>query len=370
MLGRYIEPVLTDYFMSKAKNIRLPISGTFELSPICNFNCRMCYVHRKKSELEALGKQILPTSFWIDLAKKAVDKGMLYLLLTGGEPFLYPGFKEIYETVKDMGVIVSINSNGSQINEEWAEYLKLNPPTKINITLYGGSDESYEKMCGVKNGYTRVTKAILMLKEAGVNVKLNCSLTPDNAEELESIIAFADEHDLILEVATYMFPQVRLDINNKGTNRRFTAEEMAAQDLKVHRLMWGEDRFSEYKEKARLRECIIPGIDTECDLEEGTNLLCRAGTAAFWTTWEGDITPCGMMPVPKVSLLNNDFDTAWDTLVNETLKIKLAPECKGCKNQDICHSCAGMTYAENGKFTKCPEYLCRYVKEHKRLCDK
>ena len=368
MLGRYIEPMLTDFFMSRGKNIHMPVSGTFELSPICNFNCRMCYVHRKKCELEAMGKTILPPEFWIDLAKKAVDNGMLYLLLTGGEPFLYPGFKEVYEAVKEMGVIISINTNGSLIDEEWVEYLKDNPPTKMNITLYGGSDESYEKMCGVKNGYTKVTKAILMLKDAGVNVKLNCSLTPDNEDELESIINFADENDIILEVATYMFPQIRLDVNNKGHNRRFTAEEMAEKDLKISRLMRGEETYREHVNFLKNRKCIIPGVDSECSNNEGTQLLCRAGTAAFWVTWEGNITPCGMMPVPKVSLADKDFNTAWKELVDKTLAIRLAPECAGCENKDICHSCAGMTYAENADFTKRPDYLCRYVKELKLIC--
>ena len=369
MIGEFIEPALTDYFMRKASRQHRPISGTFELSPICNFNCKMCYVHRKKSELDAMGKKILPPSFWIDLAKKAADNGMLYLLLTGGEPFLYPGFKEVYDAVSKMGFIISINSNGSLITDEWVDYLIKQPPSRLNITLYGGSDETYEKICGVKNGYTMATKAILKLKEAGINVKLNTSQTPTNVCDINKIIDFSDEHELILGSATYMFPPVRRDETSVGHNHRFTPEQMAEVDMHVFKSQWSEAGFNKYVTNIKERKCLIPGMDIPCEGTEGTKLLCRAGTAAFWTTWEGDITPCGMMPVPKVSLLEHDFMDAWNILVDETSKIRLAPECKECECKDICHACAGMAYAENADFTKKPEYLCKYVKKLKSICD-
>ena len=368
MLGKYIEPMLTDYFMNKASIGQIPLSGTFELSPICNFNCKMCYVHRKKAELESMGKEILPPSFWIELAQKAYEKGLLYLLITGGEPFLYPGFKEVYEAVSKIGLVISINTNGSLITEEWVEYLKQNPPSRINITLYGASDVMYEKMCGVKNGYTRATRAILMLKEAGINVKLNTSLIPTNKEDIEEIIKFSDEHNIVLEAATYMFPQIRIDIDNKGHNTRFSAEEMAEVDIKIHELLWGKDKHKIYTDMIKERKCIIPGMDEPCKYAEGREIPCRAGTAAFWTTWEGDITPCGMLPVPRISLLEHDFNDAWKLLVEETSKIRLAPECKECECIDICHSCAGMTYAENAEFSKPPKYLCEYTKAIVNIC--
>ena len=368
MLGKYIEPALTDYFFYKASRELRPLSGTFELSPVCNFNCKMCYVHRKKSELEAMGKKILPPSFWIDLAKKAADNGMLYLLLTGGEPFLYPGFKEVYDAVSRMGFVLSINSNGSLITDEWIEYLSQNPPSRINITLYGASDETYERLCGIKNGYTKATRAILKLKEAGICVKLNTSLTPLNVCDLDKIIDFSNEHKLILESATYMFPPVRINEDNKGKNVRFTPEQMALADIKIHERQWPETAFDKYIHDMNGRKCIIPGIDTQCSGNEGNELLCRAGTAAFWTTWEGDITPCGMLPVPRISLLEHDFNDAWKLLVEETSKIRLAPECKECECIDICHSCAGMTYAENAEFSKPPKYLCEYTKAIVNIC--
>ena len=369
MIGKYVESPITNYLYAKATRELRPLSGTFELSPLCNFNCKMCYVHQKKCELKAQGKVVLPPSFWIDLAKQAKDEGMLFLLLTGGEPFLYDGFKEVYEAIYRLGFVISINTNGSLIDDGWIEFLKKFPPSRMNITLYGASNETYEELCGVKGMFDRVVQNILRLKRAGIAVKLNCSLTPSNAKDLEKIVKFSDEHQLILEIATYMFPPIRLDESKKGINHRFSPEEMAMYEVEKVRLQRGEDVLVKYKGQVLEGYCDIPECDSLCLEKEGSHLLCRAGRASFWTTWEGNLTPCGMMPVPKVSLRDMSFKEAWNVLVERTGAIRLAPECRDCKNQSVCHSCAGMAYAENADFTKRPKYLCEFVKSLKEQCE-
>ena len=368
MQDKYIEPQITEYIFHKATVEHRPISGTFELSPICNYNCRMCYVHQSEEKLRKQGKKVKPPKFWLDLAKQAKKEGMLYLLLTGGEPFLYDGFWELYSELVKMGFVISINSNGSLINERVVEKLKENPPMRINITLYGASDATYEKMCGVKNGYTKTIRGIKLLKEAGIQVKLNCSLTPSNMMDLEEMLQFADENQLILEVATYMFPPVRLDEHKKGINHRFSAEEMAIYDMKIALYQRGAEYMEKYVRSMK-DEKAKPGNINQCQEKEGSQILCRAGRGIFWVTWEGEITPCGMMPIPSIPLQENSFAEAWEKLTEETVKIRLAAECKNCSNKEICHVCAGMTYGENLDFTKKPEYLCDYVNALRKKCE-
>lgn len=368
MQEKYVEPQITEYLFRKATRNCIPISGTFELSPLCNFNCKMCYVHQNTEDLKKQNKHIKPAGFWINLAKEAKEQGLLYLLLTGGEPFLYPEFWKVYHELAKMGLIISINSNGSIITEEIVEKLKKCPPTRINITLYGASDETYKRLCGVKDGYTRTKRAIELLKEAGISLKLNCSLTPSNVDDLPLIISYADEQGLILEVATYMFPAVRLDENLKGKNHRFTPEEMAQYNLETILCQRGTVYQKEYAEKM-LENIVDISNANQCMDKEGGKVSCRAGRGIFWTTWEGKLTPCGMLPVPSISLEYNTFAEAWAILTDETKKIRLSAECEECPNKDICSVCAGMTYGENMSFTQKPQYLCNYVKALKIKCE-
>lgn len=369
MQGKFVEPRITEYLFHKATMDHRPICGTFELSPLCNYNCRMCYVHQSEAQLKEQGKTILPPEFWLRLAKEARAEGMLYLLLTGGEPFLYKGFWELYQSLADMGFIISINSNGSLIDEATVERLKKQPPSRINITLYGASDQTYEKICGIKNGYTRTTRAIRLLKETGISVKLNCSLTPSNADDLEELIQYAEDQELIIEVATYMFPPIRLDDKMVGKNHRFTPQEMAHYDVSIALYQRGKEYLQQYVKNVANGISDIPVGDSHCKGQEGGKVRCRAGRGIFWTTWEGNLTPCGMMPTPLVSLKGRTFKEAWELLAEETAKIRLAPECRGCANQNICHVCAGMTYGETADFTARPTYLCQYVKALKKECE-
>lgn len=208
---RYVEPRLTQYLFDRASRTLTPLSGTFELSPVCNLACKMCYVRKTPAEVAASPRPPVGLIQWLSIAEQARDAGMLYLLLTGGEPFLWQDFWPLYERLSTMGFLISINSNGTLLDEARVARLAEHPPTRINITLYGAGNETYEALCGRSGMFDRVDRAITLLRQAGILVKLNCSLTPHNAGDLERIVGYAAERDLILEVNTYMFPPLRRD---------------------------------------------------------------------------------------------------------------------------------------------------------------
>ena len=183
MMRRPVEPMLTEYLHTKASRLGIPLNGTFELTPLCNMNCRMCYVRMDREQQESIAP-LRTAEEWLELGRTAKERGMTYLLLTGGEPFLRPDFRQIMQGLHRMGFVMSINSNGTLIDESTVEWLKETPPVRINITLYGASDETYGRLCRNPRGFTQVTKAIRLLKEAGILVKLNCSVTPYNAGDL------------------------------------------------------------------------------------------------------------------------------------------------------------------------------------------
>ena len=87
---------------AKAARNRIPLYGVLELLPLCNLNCDMCYVHLSKQEMQSQGG-LRSVDEWISFAHQMKDAGTLFLLLTGGEPLLFPQFKELYCVLKDMG---------------------------------------------------------------------------------------------------------------------------------------------------------------------------------------------------------------------------------------------------------------------------
>ena len=155
--------------MKEATKQQVLIGTSFELLPVCNLNCRMCYIRMDMEQVRQNGG-LKTYEEWIELAKELREAGVLFLLLTGGEVFLYPHFRELYEALYDMGFVITINTNGTLINEEIVQWLKQRLPKCVSISLYGASDETYEALCGRKGMFTRVDRAAKLLMENGIRI--------------------------------------------------------------------------------------------------------------------------------------------------------------------------------------------------------
>ena len=192
----------------KAASGRIPISGTFELTPRCNLNCKMCYIRMSGDEQTRTGKE-LTADEWIKLGGEAVKSGMIYLLLTGGEPMLRPDFCEIYEAMIRMGVIMSVNTNGTMISPRIVSLFSKHPPEKVSISLYGASPETYAAHCGSGAAFDEAMQGIMALKKAGVYVNLNTTFTKDNISDMNAIVGFAKKEDIPIRMTGFLFPPVR-----------------------------------------------------------------------------------------------------------------------------------------------------------------
>lgn len=360
---------LSDHLYSKAAFRRIPLSGTFELSPLCNFACRMCYVRKTAAEVRAHHRPMLDYDDWLRIAREAKEQGMLFLLLTGGEPLLWPRFWELYDQLVDMGMLVAINTNGSLIDEAAIARFRQRPPRRVNITLYGGSDATYEALCGVKGVFGKVDRAIRSLKAAGIPLKLNCSLTPHNSGDLETIVAYAKEQELQLDLATYMFPPIRRDPDAVGINERFTPAETARFRVRGIELQQGREACRAFLERVKCGCAEPPGLEEGCYDPVDGRIRCRAGSASFWITWDGLLTACGMMPEPKVDLTGKNFPDAWRELTRAAAELRLSGLCARCENRQLCHPCAAMAAAETGSPEGVPQYLCHVAKELRRMAD-
>mgnify|MGYP000338046879 CR=1 FL=1 len=108
--------------LQKARQKHIPVTGALELLPLCNMNCDMCYVRLSRSEMERQGR-LRTVEEWVRLAEQMQKAGTVFLLLTGGEPLLFPDFKTLYRRLRNLGMILTINTNGTLLDEAWLIFL-------------------------------------------------------------------------------------------------------------------------------------------------------------------------------------------------------------------------------------------------------
>lgn len=348
---------VSDYLYKKASQRKIPLGGTFELSPVCNFACKMCYVRRTPEQIRREGKELIPWQKWLELAKQCREAGMLHLLLTGGEPFIYPGFRELYTQLHRMGIVININSNGTMIDEETVAWLKTMAPARINITLYGTSAETYQRICGNGSGYERAMKAIRMLKEAGIPVVINASMIPENADDLEQIIAVGKELGINTRVSTYMFPPVRRE--REDADSRFTPEQSTDMFLRKLRASFPPEEYRQWLEKRICSICEAQQDDENWGSAEEF-MRCRAGRSSFWVNWDGSMTACGMLEFPlTVYPFRENFRECWQNLTERVRSTPVLAGCAGCEKRELCNPCVAMIHAETGTTDEKADYMCR-----------
>ena len=354
------EPVISRYLHSVGNKNGTPVSGTFELTGRCNFNCKMCYVHGDNCEEK---NNELPAEWWIDLGRQAIEAGTVFLLLTGGEPVLHKDFTRIYKELSKMGFVISMNSNGYLLRGEILELFKEYPPNRINISLYGASDDTYEKFTGVR-GFSTIIENVKALCDMGIQVRFNCSITPDNCHDLENIYKVGQQLGLHIKNTSYMYPQVRINGMYGENDNRLTPEEAARC-----RVAWSALRYDnkEFMRRAAAMKAEIEKFSLPTGNSNPANgVLCRAGSTSFWVNKKGSLSLCGMID-KTFELHGSTFIEQWQNVREFTKKITLPEQCANCKYRSICNVCAAVTYAETGSFDGVPLYVCRFSEETARL---
>ncbi|MBO5657017.1 MAG: radical SAM protein [Agathobacter sp.] len=352
-----VERVLLN--QARAKNI--PMNGSIELLPLCNLNCKMCYVRLSREEMEAQGR-IREVSEWLDIARQMKDNGVLFLLLTGGEPLMYPGFKELFVALKKMGMILTINTNGTLLDEEWAQFFAENKPRRINITVYGSNEETYRELCRAPKGFEQATNAIRLLKEKGVDVKVAGSATRANAAEIEDIIKLAHEMNVPAVIDTYMMPAVRERSLPYDHQARLDPLEAARVRVRSLELEMTKETFKQY------RQMMIDQVDNFVPGEEKEEGIgCMAGNCSFSVNWQGNLQPCVILSHINANVFEVGFKNAWNYVLEGAKELKTSSKCSVCSLRPLCRTCVAAGITEEGEANLVPHYMCEYAKETLRL---
>ena len=346
--------------IKKAKQQQIPITGSIELLPLCNMNCDMCYVRLSREEMEKKGR-LRSAEEWLNVVRQMERAGVLFLLLTGGEPLLFPDFKKLYRELKQMGMILTINTNATIIDEEWAAFFGTYKPRRINITLYGADEESYEKLCHYPGGFTKTIQAIKLLRERNVDVKISFSVTKANYSNMEKVFMIGQQLGIPVHIDPYMMPGIRERDRPYNQQIRVLPEEAALASLKALRIQLSKDFYKQY---------IIQSIERveNPDFPRGDgHVSCLAGNCSSTINWQGEMRPCVMLTEPSVSVFEKGFIKAWEEICYQTREICINPLCTQCRFRPLCKICAAGSLLETGTYDGIPDYLCRYSKELYRL---
>jgi len=271
------------------------------------------------------------------------ESGCLLLLLTGGESLLRTDFPDIYSRAKWNGMLVTVFTNGTLITEPIVELFQDLPPDSVEISLYGASPETHDRIAGVEGAYEKCREGIERLLRKDIRVSLKTLLMTGNLSEYEGMKAMAEAYGVPFRFDAALFPC--LDGDKTPLGFRVSPEEAV------------EKEFSDEGVAAQWRKYMntFQAIPRSDDLFQ-----CGAGLTTFHISPYGFLQPCLMVTDISYDLLSGNFVTGWEGLLPPILGKKAAPgfPCKECDKMVVCGFCPAFFKLETGAESVPSEFLC------------
>lgn len=331
-------------FFERLKNSgkRIPLSGSLEVTFRCNLRCAHCYLGDNRSGVP--GEQELTKEEIFAILDQVTEAGTLWFLLTGGEPFIRPDFMEIYRYAAHKGLLVTIFTNGTLLTPQLADELAELPPQLVEITLYGATRETYERVTGIPGSYERCMRGINLLLERGIPLKLKTIVMRWNVHEFEAIKAFAE---------------------SKGVGFRYDAALVGAMN-------GGQGPFSQRLEPEEVVALEIPDNDLQIkrqillngstDKQKNSDLYkCSAALKSYHIDPYGQLTPCILSRSKTYDLRIGDFTEGWEVFLRQ---VRFQPahvneRCDTCNLLILCGQCPGKSSLENGHLDDIVDFFCQ-----------
>lgn len=346
---------------------RFPVNGTFELTGRCNLSCKMCLVRVDRKRIRELGLQERTADEWIHMAEQARDAGTLSLLLTGGEVMLRPDFCEIYEAIAKMGFVLTVYTNATMVTDEIMQVLEKLPPHKIGVTMYGASNETYQKLCGCADGYDRFLDGVQRLSRLPSLFDIRTTIVRDNLADLPAMREYVKQRfgeEKVLHISRNVVNAIRGGIACPREVRLTPEENM---DLVFPGLVELKTQSTTRQHKNSRNSYSKLILGHRSSVEGYLFHDCDAGVSEYAINWAGKMYACEMIAEGYTIPFEEGFLSAWNRLPEQYPTSQLVEKCESCVYAGLCNTCPANRLAETGSWFGIPEYSCREARYVYRL---
>lgn len=312
-----------------------PLTVNWTLSYACNFSCRHCYsrgLHRPELPLEKV----------LALVDELARCRVLFVNFGGGEPLLYPHLWTVARAAADRGLRVSMNTNGWLLDADAAARIREAGFASVGVSLDGATAEVHDAFRSRPGSFDRALAALECLREAGVASTVSAVIHRDNVGSYRRIVELAAARGV---GTVYLH-------NFKCSGRG--AENRAELDLSPDEWRrFYEDALAWRAEAPAKLAFDDPILALLGEAEPGAVKGSTCGKLSLHLEPDGEVTPCGFIPVSAGNLLETPLDELWRTSpVLQRMREKTPQgKCRTCGVYGEClGGCTARAFAVTGSF--------------------
>jgi len=350
----------------------------WETTTRCNLSCAHC---RRLETNDSAGNDISTAqarTMIEQLAGLGKKQGFMPILVfSGGEPLCRKDLFELIAFADSCGLVLALATNGTLIDETTAGLIKDNGIHRVSVSLDGATSEVHNKLRQQEGSFESAIEGTKNLVSKNVPFQINVTITKYNSHQIEDIYTLAK---LLGAVALHTFmlvpvgcgqqfdPQDMLNSQEYEDMMIKIAELDSRGDIQVkvtcgphYERVIREQGLSKSRSTA-MPENAHPGISGKGH-PGGSSRGCLAGTGVLFVGHQGDVFPCGYLPVNCGNILKSSLEDIWEgseDLARMRNVNELQGKCGACGYRKVCGGCRARAYAATGNYMAA-EPFCMYV---------
>jgi len=379
----------------------------WEVTKGCNLRC----IHCRASATELSSPSDLGTDRALGIIDQIAGFANPILVLSGGEPLYRSDIFQLARYATDKGLRVALATNGTLVTKDVARMIVDSGVKRVSISLDGADAITHDSFRGIPGAFDAAVYGLRNLKALGMSVQINMTIARHNAKQLPRVL---DLSRSLGADALHTFLLVPV-----GCGVGIAAEQMVSPEEYEQMLNWFYDQSLQggielkatcaphYFRVARQRRvadrkaaaerapansdisadpATIGPTDMTMPGSTGISLKprpaghpaghpgghphdmnamtkgCLAGTGVCFISHEGEVYPCGYLPVIAGDLRKQSLSDIWQNSVvfghlRHTDELK--GKCGGCEFRNICMGCRARAFAASGDYMD-EEPFCVY----------
>jgi len=382
----------------------------WEVTKGCNLRC----IHCRATATELSSPTDLPTRTALNIIDQIAAAANPILVLSGGEPLYRSDIFQLARYATDKGLRVALATNGTLVTKDVARMIVDAAVRRVSISLDGADALTHDSFRGIPGAFEAAVRGLQNLKALGMSVQINMTIARHNAHQLPDVLKLARN---LGADALHTFLLVPV-----GCGVDIAAEQMVPPEEYERMLNWFYDQSlvggielkatcaPHYFRVARQRRAAdrraaeqlasiapvqtpkVPDRSsigpTDMTMPGSTGIAlkpqgigqpvghpgghpsdlnamtkgCLAGTGVCFISHEGEVYPCGYLPVIAGDLRKQTFADIWENSkvfheLRDTSGLK--GKCGCCEFRNVCMGCRARAYAATGDFMD-EEPFCVY----------
>ncbi|MCJ7515516.1 MAG: radical SAM protein [Dehalococcoidia bacterium] len=365
---------LSEEHRNKEKNMTPGLRMVaWEITRSCNLFCAHC---RSSSTSETF-KDELSTEECRRLIDAIAEIGKPVIILSGGEPLLRRDLFQIAGYAIDKGLRVAMGTNGTLITSEVASKLKAVPISRVAVSIDFPTPELQDNFRGQSGAFKSAVSGIALLRQAGIEVQINSTITRLNMKYLNELLELALKYGAVAFHPFMLVPTGR----GKGLEKIAMSSEEYEQTLN-----WVNDRQKELGNRIFFKPTDAPHyqrIVRQKAKESNMNVTlhgrkpaatggneamdsmtrgCLAGISFCFISHRGKVQGCGYLDVEAGNIRDRSFKQIWEesALFSQLRDLSnIKGKCGACEYKYICGGCRARAYESTGDYLEAEPY-CMY----------